>query len=81
MNKLSYMSFKGKGHPLTLPKGHLVFKLKSCFFQKTVELYEIKYHVKGYRSTRMKIYANGMSYLTKLVATPIMVKFFKNTFF
>ena len=47
--------------------------LKS-FFSKNVELFETKYHVKGFGSTEMKIYTNGLDHMTKLAATPIYIK-------
>ena len=74
MDKLRYMSVKVQGHSLTLAKGHLVFKLKTLFYSKTVGLLETKYHVKVCRSTGMKIYANGIHHMAKMVAMPIFGK-------
>ena len=108
MNKLNYLSVRGQGHSLVFAKGHLVFKVKSCFSKKKVlgylsiylsfhtasppredyvqvdcdlkskcknrkKKFETKYYVKGYGSTRMKIYAH-LGHMVKMVATPIYGK-------
>ena len=73
MNKLNYLSVRGQGHSLIFAKGHLVFKVKSCFSKKSVGLFETKYYVKGYGSTRMKIYAH-LGHMVTMVATPIYGK-------
>ena len=57
------MNIKGQDHYLTFAKGHSVFKLKSCFFSKTVELFETKYHVKASGSSeRINLYNWVWSY-------------------
>ena len=64
---------KGQGHSLTFAKGHSIFKLKS-FFSKNFELFETKYHVNNFGSTKMKNYTNELGYMTKMAATPIYGK-------
>ena len=67
------MSIKGQGHPLTSPKVTLFSKLNP-FFSETVELFEIKYYVKDFGSTEMKIYKNGLGNLTMRAPMPIYGK-------
>ena len=59
------MNLKGQGHSLTFANGHSVFKLKSFFVSKTIELFETKYLVKDFGSTKMKIYTNGLGHMIK----------------
>ena len=40
---------------------------------KTVELFETKYLVKDFGSTKMKIYTNGLGHMIKMAATLIHV--------
>ena len=43
-------------------------------FSNTVGLFETKYYVKGYGTTGMNIYTNGIGHMTKMAATPIYGK-------
>ena len=45
----------------------------SCF-SNTVGLFETKYYVKGYGTTGMNIYTNGIGHMTKMAAIPIYGK-------
>ena len=46
MKLREYQRSSHLGHSLTFAQGHLVFRLKTFFFSKTVELFETKYLVK-----------------------------------
>ena len=73
------MSFKGKGHSLTLIKGHSDFKVKTCFSQKQ-SVIGTKAHMKALGKIRMKIYINELGHMTNMVAMPIYGKTLKNLF-
>ena len=53
------MSNKGQGHSLTFAKSH---SNSYRFFLNSVELIEIKYHVKDSGSTEMKICTHGLDH-------------------
>ena len=73
------MSIKGQGHSLTLVKGHSDFKVKTCFFSKTVGQFGIKVHMKALRGIGMKIYINELSHMTNMAAMPIYGKNLKKS--
>ena len=52
------MSIRGKGHYLTLAKGHLDFKNKIMFFSETINLFRTELLLKAYGWMGMKIYTN-----------------------
>ena len=56
----------------------LRFQSLNLFFSKTVDAFETKFHINAYGNTEMKMYANGLSHMTKLAAMPIYDKNFKN---
>ena len=81
------MSVKGQGHSLTLAKGHLDFKIKTCFFfclfvclfvlffcQK-----QLGHFMKPYGRMGIKIYTNDSGHMTKMAVMPIYGKKLKKS--
>ena len=72
------MRIKGQCHSLTLVKGHSDFKVKTCFFPKTVGQFGTKVHMKALGGIGMKIYTNKLGHMTNMAAMPIYGKNLKN---
>ena len=79
------MSVKGQGHSLTLAKGHLDFKIKTCccfflfFFFLFVCLFffcqkQLGHFMKPYGRMGIKIYTNDSGHMTKMAVMPIYGK-------
>ena len=62
------MSIKGHGQSLTLVKGHSNFKVKTCFYPKTVGQFGTKVHMKACGGIGMKIYTNELGPMTTNMA-------------
>ena len=60
--------------------GQMLLRFQNFFFSfsKTVETFELKFHMKAYGNTRFKICANGLSHMAKMAAMPIYGKHLKN---
>ena len=67
------MSIKGQGYYLTLAKGYLDLKIKSCFSQKLLCHLEPNFIWKLMGEWEWKLY-KWVSHTTKVAAKPIMVK-------
>ena len=84
MGKISLWSrvgIKGQGHSLTLVKGHSDFKVKTCFFSKTIGSFGTKIHMKAWGRIGMKIYINELGHMTNMAAMPIYGKNLKKCSF
>ena len=68
------MSIKGQVHSLTLIKGHLDFKVKTCFSQKQLGHLETKTHMKIWGGIKMKTYKNEVGHMANMAAMPIYGK-------
>ena len=73
------MSIKGQAHSWTLVKGHSDFKVKTCFFSKTVGRFGSKLHMKAWGGIGMKIYTNELGRMTNMAAMPIYGKNLKKS--
>ena len=51
--------------------GQRSLKLRTCFFQETVCLFETKFPMKAYGSTGMEIYTNELGHMTKVASMPV----------
>ena len=61
------MNIQGQGHSLTLVQGLSDMKVKTCFFVT-------KFHMKMFRSKKMKINKYGFGHMNNMAAVPYKVK-------
>ena len=84
------MSIKGQGHPLTLVKGHLDFKVKCLtlvrpstisndFSSETTGLIATKVHIQPPGPLGKKSCSNGLGHMTNMAAMPIYGKNLKKS--
>ena len=64
---------EGQGHFLTLAKGHLHMKIKTCFSKQLVGYFNQILYV-SFRYKEMKIHEHDAGHTTKMAAAPIYGK-------
>ena len=73
------MNIEGQGYFLPLAQGHLYFKIKTCFSQKSLCHFNQILYVSLYME--MEIYLYDAGHITKMAAMPIYGKIPLRIFF
>ena len=71
------MNIKGHGHSLTFVEGHSESTFSNFFSLETAKPIEAKFYVEPPWDERMKKSTNSLCRITKMAASPYMLKTFK----
>ena len=74
MSTWAYMNIKGQGDSLTLVQGHSYLTSSNFFSLEMARPIEAKFHVVPPWDGGMKLNANGICRMTKMVTMPIFSK-------